>query len=82
MEGEQFDFESKIPLHALTKQDKALIKRHKELYERILECTDLDLYKDLTKEYADLDYKVERLLNRDKAAIMRSAYESSFSIVK
>ena len=83
MEGEQIeDFEYNVPLHNLTKADRELIKKHKELYERLLVCTDLELFKDLSKEYAELDYKVERILNRDKAGIMRSAYESQFSIIK
>ena len=82
MEEQTEDFEYNVPLHALTKEDRELIKKHKELYERLLVCTDLDLFKDLSKEYADLDYKVERILNRDKAGIMRSAYESQFSIIK
>lgn len=79
MEG--IDNEESSPRN-LSAADKKMLERHSELYERLLKCTDVNEYKEIYREYAELDMKVARLQLNDKSAIMRCEYENNFSIAK
>lgn len=62
--------------------DSQVIKRHKELYELLQKCTDLETYNKLWKEFADLDVKYERIINNDNALRSRVEVLNQYSIVQ
>ena len=61
--------------------DKAVIEEHKELYEKLTSCTDLDEFSRIYKRYAELDVKVARLTSNDDCAVEGCKYESRYKMV-
>ena len=59
-------------------EDAKILKRHKELYDALQKCTDIDKYNLLWREYAMLDIKVARITNNDNAQKMRCEFENQF----
>lgn len=62
--------------------DSQVIKRHRELYELLQKCTDLETYNELWKEFADLDVKYARITNKDSALLSRCSIENQYIVVK
>jgi len=62
--------------------DSEILKRHKELYNALQKCTDLETYNAIWKEFAELDVKVARITNCDNALLSRCSIENQYMVVK
>lgn len=58
--------------------EKLILKHCDEIYKELQECTDVETYQRLCKEYAVVSMKAERIRNRDDNAKMRCVAESKF----
>lgn len=62
--------------------EKRILERHSYLYKELEHCTDVNKYKELWKEYAELDMKVARIKNDDLNARSRCEFENQYKVAQ
>ena len=60
--------------------EEKLLQRHAMLYQQLVHCEDVEEYKRIWHEYAELDMKVARIKSEDINGVMRCAYENRYKI--